>query len=885
MTSVSAVYATPEPEGECLQSPENFIQTLYGTDPPGFCNVWTLPGEKSHFIQADLPAVVAKTALQLATNHDVYLGLGLLREPLPGGRRGCKEDVIGIPGFWADLDIKGPGHKQTALPETQKQAIELAYALPWDPTMIVFSGGGIYCFSLFKEPWVFECDDERDQAAMLSSGFQAMLIAEGHKRGWVIDNTSDLARVLRIPGTFNRKQKTPAPVRVIEYHPDRRYLASDFEKYIYKDSGGRRTRNKGRKDDPSDYSAAYIEKIVAECPWMRHCRDNGASLPEPEWYSMLSIVGRCENGPRIAHDWSQRYPGYSRTETDKKLNHALADGGPRTCENIKLNGGAPYCDNCPNLNRTTSPIILGRLEKTSDEHQSRPWPEARELPPLLPNAPTLPAEMLPGGLRLWLEDIAERLQVPLEVPASAALVGFSAVVGRNLGIYPKRRDDWLVIPNLWGDVVGRPGILKSAAATEALKPLGSLAAQARCEFERLQAQNQAADFGRKARIEGIKELMKKAAKGRDEGEFQTLQAELSRLLEADAQTPTERRYRVNDSTVEKLIELLKQNPRGLLIYRDELSGWLRSLDKAGRETDRAFFLECWNGDGEFTQDRISRGSVHSGLCISMFGTIQPGKLSAYVEAAIKGGQGDDGLIQRFQIAVYPEQTKTWSNCDRYPNHEARERAYRIFSIVDRLDPATYGIIPAKFGRVPALRFEPDAQDFFDEWRLKLETRLRSGEIESSTYVDHLGKFRSLMPSIALLTHLADWGDAQICMVPPPGLEPVSLRSAQLGAAWCDYLETHARKLFAGAINPDLQAAHALAAKIRQRKVHDGMSVREIYRNSWSGLATKDAVYGGLSTLQELGWVRIVSVKKREGTVTDEVRLNPSLRGKSNERVA
>lgn len=305
--------------------------------------------------------------------------------------------------------------------------------------------------------------------------------------------------------------------------------------------------------------------------------------------------------------------------------------------------------------------------------------------------------------------------------------------------------------------------------------------------------------------------------------------------------------------MEKLLELLKANPRGLLVYRDELSGWLRSLDKAGRETDRAFYLECWNGDGEFTQDRIGRGTVHAqGLCLSMFGTIQPGKLTSYIEGAVSGGQGDDGLIQRFQLAVYPEKSRIWANHDRRPNDQARERAYRIYAVVDKLDPAVYGFTAAKFGAAPAIRFEPEAQEFFDEWRLRLETRLRSGEIESSAFLAHLGKFRSLMPSISLLVHLANWADEQAGMMPPAAPASISLPSALLGAAWCDFLEAHARKLYAGAIRPDLQAAHALAAKIRQQKVKDGASVREIYRNQWAALATKEAVYEGLATLQELG---------------------------------
>src|SRR5438067_2294124 len=72
----------------------------------------------------------------------------------------------------------------------------------------------------------------------------------------------------------------------------------------------------------------------------------------------------------------------------------------------------------------------------------------------------------------------------------------------------------------------------------------------------------------------------------------------------------ERRYWTQDSTVEKLGIRLQDNPRGLLIVRDELSGWLHGLEKQGREGDRQFYLEAWNGTGSFTVDRIERGTLH-----------------------------------------------------------------------------------------------------------------------------------------------------------------------------------------------------------------------------------------------------------------------------------
>src|SRR5690606_25191274 len=101
-------------------------------------------------------------------------------------------------------------------------------------------------------------------------------------------------------------------------------------------------------------------------------------------------------------------------------------------------------------------------------------------------------EMLPDSLRPWLKDVAERQNTPLEMPAAAAVVALGATIGRGLGIYPKKHDDdWLVIPNLFGGVCGPPGIMKSAAISEATKPLRRIEAEAWEQFDQDQAANEA----------------------------------------------------------------------------------------------------------------------------------------------------------------------------------------------------------------------------------------------------------------------------------------------------------------------------------------------------------------------------------------------------------
>lgn len=139
------------------------------------------------------------------------------------------------------------------------------------------------------------------------------------------------------------------------------------------------------------------------------------------------------------------------------------------------------------------------------------WRALEPLPNLYPPVPPLTAELIPNPLRPWLLDIAERASLPLEFVACPALV---AVVGRSVGIYPKRRDDWLVVSNLWGGIVGKPGVMKSAAISEPTKPLRALAAKAHERYLEEAAQAEAERAHLELEVAALKENEKRSAKGR-----------------------------------------------------------------------------------------------------------------------------------------------------------------------------------------------------------------------------------------------------------------------------------------------------------------------------------------------------------------------------------
>ena len=492
-----------------------------------------------------------------------------------------------------------------------------------------------------------------------------------------------------------------------------------------------------------------------------------------------------------------------------------------------------------------------------------PWLAPAMLPDGLPPVAELDEALLPDPLRAWIMDISDRMQAPPDYSAATVIVALSSLIGRRLGIHPKRHDDWLAVPNLWGGVVGRPAMMKTPSIAEALKPLNRLVADAiEAHVAAIQSYQDEMELHEARKTARKQKLVSAAKKG----------SNMDAISREEApQAPIMRRYKTDDPTIEKLCEILKENPQGMLVFRDELVGWLRGLDKQGREGDRAFYLEAWSGTvRNYTIDRIGRGTIIiPELCVSVFGGIQPGPLSSYVYATHQGGTGDDGLLQRFQVLVWPDPPATWHNVDRWPDTEAKTRAYKVFQDLNALAPAAFGLFPAEDGDVPAIRFSPPAQELFNEWRHALEQRLRSGELLHPALESHLAKYRSLMPSLALIFHLVACASSEWHPL-------VREEHAALAAAWCEYLESHAKRLYASALDPGMESAHALFERLRRGDVQDGFSLRDIYRNCWLRLTTPDEAQAAVRVLEEFGWIRSQTIRTG-GRPTTQMQIHPSLR--------
>jgi putative DNA primase/helicase len=490
------------------------------------------------------------------------------------------------------------------------------------------------------------------------------------------------------------------------------------------------------------------------------------------------------------------------------------------------------------------------------------WGEPLPVPTMLLPVEPFDTELLPAALRAWVADIADRMQCPPDFPAVGAMVALSSVIGRKASIAPKRHDDWRVIPNLWGVVVGRPGVMKSPALSEVLKPLDRLEMLANDLHQEAMR-----DFEISAKLRAMREkkVASDAEKAVGKGDIEKARHLMMEAVDASDDDPPEpRRYKVTDASVEALGEILMSNPWGVLAYRDELNGLLRALDKEGQEGARAFYLQGYDGNQGYTFDRIGRGMNRRipAVCIALLGGIQPGKLQAYIHDAVSGGAGDDGLLQRFGLMVWPDVGGQWKNVDRFPDTPARRAAFETFQRLDAMPPGTD---PETGEPGPAVyRFTPEAQAEFDAWRRDFETALRSGE-HHPAMESHLSKYRKLVPALALVCALAD------------GEEAVSRNSLLRALAWAEYLQSHAARAYGAGTGPQTDAALALLDKIKGGAVRDGFAVRDVYVKGWAYLNTPESVKQAAAMLCDLGHLRRFDVKPGSsgGRPTATYRINPA----------
>jgi hypothetical protein len=554
----------------------------------------------------------------------------------------------------------------------------------------------------------------------------------------------------------------------------------------------------------------------------------------------LSLAGLLRRGGMAQHDTERFVEAVARVAGDdephdrvRAVRDTYAETGPTT-------GGKRLADLLPD-GRAVVVKLREWLGLTGADV------ELDDAPPLdvfgdvsLAGSPDLPLDALPDVIGDFASDTATRLGCDPASVALPAIVIAAAAIHDGLVVQPWRNDTaWLESARLWGAVVASSGDHKSPAMQTALRPLRD--AEGRW-FDDDRRALQRHEIERKLYARRVDKFVKAGGIGYPPDE---------------PERPQVRRLVVVDATTEALGEILHDNPHGVLVYADELQGWLGAMDqyRAHGGRDRALFLEAWNG-GPQPIDRVRRGRVLvSNWSACILGGIQPEPMRK-----LAGKLTDDGLLQRFLVVMARPSVR---GEDREPDERAC-CAYRdaILRLVD---------LPAPTERC-TFRLSEEAHVERDA----VETAARNVQVlpdVSSALRAHLSKWPGIFARLLLTFHLLESHDAEIS-------GDTARKAARL---MLDFLLPHAARFYADVLGHEhLKHARWVAGYILTH-TKERVTAREIGRGCHELYQDRAALFSAMETLSLAGWVTPIV----DGTSKQATRwtVNPAVHKLFAERAA
>jgi P4 family phage/plasmid primase-like protien len=219
---------------------------------------------------------------------------------------------------------------------------------------VVFSGNGVQFHVLLDAPIL--SDDFfhalRPHYTAVCEKIQARLTQKGIK-GRVDTSVFSAARLMRLPDTDNRKPGKPTRRALLINSASTQHAFDLMEVSGLKHV---ETNEVLPNEALKNYPKPDTQAVCDGCAFLKHCKTNPQKVVEPQWYAMLSITSRLDNGRDLSHEYSQGHPGYNHYETEHKIDQALNASGPRTCKNIDAHW--QNCKSCDNYEKVVSPILL-----------------------------------------------------------------------------------------------------------------------------------------------------------------------------------------------------------------------------------------------------------------------------------------------------------------------------------------------------------------------------------------------------------------------------------------------------------------------------------------------------------------------------------------------
>ncbi len=462
---------------------------------------------------------------------------------------------------------------------------------------------------------------------------------------------------------------------------------------------------------------------------------------------------------------------------------------PNTLSTTRQAKGEDRATGVPSMEKITPGLhdelaeALGWIRITHNDSNDSNDSDFRDLREL-PDPERFPVEVFPSSVARLVREAAAAIGCPDDFLAVGVLAGLSAAIGDTRKILIKK--GWTEGAAVYAMIVGDPASKKSPALYEAMRPILMRQMALKAEYDR--------------RIEEY-------------------EAALSRCDKDDEKPkkPVMGRTYVDDITVEKLADTLNENPRGVALMKDELSGWLGSMDQykqGGKGGDRQKWLQI-HTNRPISVDRKSSDEpvIIPRPFVSIFGGIQPEVLPDF------GKDRGDGLLDRF-VAAYPApMVGRWT--DDEISDEAREGYKALIDALYRLEPAEHE--GDEFASTVAMSAEGKVV-FVREYN-----RLHE-ELETPGFPQRLrpvyGKLEGYLARFALILAMTRRAEAR--STGGATMERVGREDVEGAAALINYFKNHARRVYTGLYADS--TVDNLAADIRSFLIDK--------ENIWEGTASE-----------------------------------------------
>ena len=398
------------------------------------------------------------------------------------------DDATFLKAVWADVDgYKDYPTKSAALDAIMKFVKDAA--LP-QPTAIVDSGGGWHVY------WISDKPLTPQEWILYANGLWELI----QKHGLKADNvTTDAARILRVPGTFNHKTLPPRPVVLRWLQPNDIDFAAVMPKGAITPPVTR-TNNSlvfdprlfpkqklvvpvdqyGNPVDDGTALAADCKRadvlidpfrIIAECPhFAEAAKTGGRSHGQSLWMQTVLATTWFQKGRKFAHAFSHKHPTYDPVETDAMYDRKVADRedkglGWQSCKTFE-NYGCKLCATCKHSGKIKSPLNLARPPQTPLAEPSFVDPYAEF------TGPVFPLDVLSPTLAKFVD--AEHRAMGAD-PSAIAMAALTTVAGAmHAQTLIRVGQGWWERPILWTALVGQPSTMKSPIIDKTKKPLSSV---------------------------------------------------------------------------------------------------------------------------------------------------------------------------------------------------------------------------------------------------------------------------------------------------------------------------------------------------------------------------------------------------------------------------